>query len=232
MRRYVVDRVRNGITHHPENKLSEYIALGGRSTGKPLSYSTIEKTFYQFFICGDTLTTPFNHKYQEGLNPRQLEIKQIVRLMNMLAEQIYIDQFDFGRGTNRLENDVQNGEEIDDGHLRAFRMSKEEVVHNWVRSIRQIVYQYSILTGKQTDESRLFQDVIPDECWNNIANFVDALGQLALWRNRDLSFSLFGTKRNSDVWQAIFETGRTPDGTTIMPEGLNLIEMSKGPHQK
>ena len=46
MRRYVLDRVRNGITAHPDNKLRDYIEHGGRSTGKPLSYSAVENTFY------------------------------------------------------------------------------------------------------------------------------------------------------------------------------------------
>ena len=48
MRRYVLDRVRDSITTHPENKLRDYIEYGGRKSEKPLSYSTIEKTFYKF----------------------------------------------------------------------------------------------------------------------------------------------------------------------------------------
>ena len=71
MRRYVLDRVRDGITTHPDNKLREYIEYGGRSTGKPLSYSAVENTFYQFFIYRQVLTTPFNYRFQEGANPRQ-----------------------------------------------------------------------------------------------------------------------------------------------------------------
>ena len=69
MRRYVLDRVRDGITSHPDNKLRDYIEYGGRKTGKPLSYSAIENTFYQFFIHGQPLPTAFNYRHQEGGNP-------------------------------------------------------------------------------------------------------------------------------------------------------------------
>ena len=110
---YVLDRVRDGITTHPDNNLREYIEYGGRSTGKPLRYSAVENTFYQFFIYRQVLTTPFNYRFQEGANPRQLEIAQTVRLMNIVADEIYINQFDPARGTQYIESDVQKGKDIE-----------------------------------------------------------------------------------------------------------------------
>ena len=228
MRRYVLDRVRDGITTHPDNKLRDYIEHGGRSTGKPLSYIAVENTFYQFFIYSQVLTTPFNDRFQEGTNPRQLEIEQTVRLMNIVADAIYIDQFDPTRGTQYIESDVQKGKDIAEPHLRAFRMSKQEVLHSWVRLVRQIVYQYFVMTGKPIDENRLFQQEISEACWRNVENFIDALRRLPLWVNKDLSLLAFGTKRTNEYWQSIFENGRTPDGGVVMPSGLNLLEMIKG----
>ncbi len=225
MRRYVLDRVRDGITTRPDNKLREYIEYGGRSTGKPLSYNAVENTFYQFFIFGQVLTTPFNYRFQEGTNPRQLEIEQTVRLMNIVAEKIYVDQFDPVRGTRYIESDVQKGKDISEPHLRAFRMSKQEILHSWVRLVRQIVYQYFVTTGKPIDESKLFQQEIPNACWKNVENFIDALRHLPLWVNKDLSLSAFGTKRNNEFWHSIFETGSTPEGGVVMPSGLNLLDM-------
>ena len=228
MRRYVLDRVRDGITTHPDNKLREYIEYGGRSTGKPLSYSAVENTFYQFFIYRQVLTTPFNYRFQEGANPRQLEIEQTSRLMNIVADEIYIDQFDPARGTRYIESDVQKGKDIEEPHLRAFRMSKQEILHSWVRLVRQIVYQYFVTTGKPIDESKLFQQELPDACWKNVENFINALKRLPLWINKDHSLSHFGAKRNNDYWQSIFESGCTPDDGRVMPSGLNLLEMIRG----
>ena len=226
MRRYVVDRVRDSITNHPDNKLRDYVERGGRGTQKPLSYSTIEKTFYQFFIYGDVLATPFNYRFEEGQNPRQLEIDQIVRLMNIIADKIYVGQFDPQRGTSRIESDVQKGIDVDEPHLRAFRMSKEEIIHNWLQFVRRVVRDYFIHTHQSPDEEVLFQQEIPESCWENVENFIDSLARLPVWVNKDLALTVFGSKQNNNFWRAIFTTGRTPDGRSeVMAGGLNLMEM-------
>ena len=146
-----------------------------------LSYSTVEKTFYSFFVYGDLLTTPFNYRLEEGDNPRRLEIEQIIRLMNIIAEKIYVGKFDRSLGTRRIENNIQKGVEISDLHLCAFRMAKEEVIYNWLRYIRQIVQHHFINMGEPIDEERLFQYPIPDSCWENIEKFISALQRLPLW---------------------------------------------------
>ncbi len=174
------------------------------------------------------MITPFNYNFEGGTNPRQLEIDHVVRLMNIIADHIYIGQFDPTRGIRRIENDVQKGQDISEPHLRAFRMAKEEIIHNWLRLVRQIVYQYFITTGKPIDEGKLFQDEIPEACWQNIENFIDALKHLPLWVNKDPSISAFGAKQNNAYWHSIFKTGKTPDGAVVMHEGLDLLEMIKG----
>ena len=228
MRRYVLDRVRDGITRHPDNKLRDYIEYGGRSTSKPLSYIAVENSFYQHFIHDQLLTTPFNHRFQEGTNPRQLEIEQMVKLMNIVAEKIYIDKFDPKKGTQYIESDVRKGKEIAEPHLRAFRMSKQEILHSWIRLVRQVVYQYFVNMGKPIDESKLFQQEIPEPCWKNVENFIDSLTRLPLWANKDLAFTDFDAKRTNEYWLTIFQTGSREDGGVVIPSGgLNLTEMIK-----
>ena len=225
MRRYVVDRVRYGITNHADNRLREYIELGGRSTRRPLSYSTIEKTFYRFLIYDKMLSTPFSDRYEEGLNPRQLEIEQIVKLMNIIADKIYIDQFDFELGNARIESDVEKGKDIPESHLRASRISKEEIVHNLARLIRQVMYQYFVNIGTPLNEDKLFHNLIPEQCWDNVKRFLDAFVKLSVWVNRALPMSIFGRKNPNGFWESIFKTGNTPDGIRVLSEGLNLIKM-------
>ena len=43
MKRYILDAVRDSVTHDPDNGLRQYIDLGGRKNTKPLSYSTVDK---------------------------------------------------------------------------------------------------------------------------------------------------------------------------------------------
>ncbi len=230
MRKYVIDWVRNSITTARKNKLRDYIDYGGRGKEMPLSYSTIEKTFYHLFISGELLVTPFNHRSDEGLNPRELEIEQVVKLMNIIAEKIYIGSFDHKRGTGRIEFDIRKGKDVPAPHLRACRMAREEVIRNWLMYVKQLVQHYFITTGKPIVNSKLFQYQIPDACWGNIENYISALIKLPLWVNRDLSRSVFGGKQAYGYWQLIFLEGTTPDGVVVMPSGLNLIEMIKPSH--
>ena len=67
----------------------------------------------------------------------------------------------------------------------------------------------------------------PELLWRNIRNFVANLRDLPFWVNRDLSLTLFGGKQVYNFWQKIFESGVTPEGTRILEEGLNFIEMIK-----
>ena len=226
MRRYVLDAVRDTITHHAENKLKEFIDFGGRGKERPFSYSTIEKTFYSFFIYGDLLDVPLNYRADEGENPRELEEDQILKLMNLIADHLYIGRFDQQIGTARVENRIQKGEDIPENHLTAHRMAREEILYGWLRFVDQIVQNYFITTGKTFQKEKLFQYRFPEPLWENIENFLVNLRRLPLWVNRDLSATVFGGKQNYEYWQTIFETGKTPQGQTLIASGgINLIKM-------
>ena len=172
MRRYILDAVRDAITHHPDNKLKDYIEFGGKGKERPLSYSSVEKTFYSFFIYGDVLETPLNHRMEEDENPRELEKEQIQKLMNVVADKVYAGKNDPAIGTARIENQIQKGVDVSEGHLRAFRLSREEILYAWLRLIRQIVQNYFITIGKPIQEDKLFQYRFPEPLWDSIENFV------------------------------------------------------------
>lgn len=229
IKRYALDAVRAAITHHPENELTRYVEFGGKSTEKPLSYSTIEKTFLSFFIYPELLDTPLNYKADDGLNPRQLEIDQVVRLMNLVAEVLLVDQFDMELGTGRLENKVQKGEDIPEPHLRAFRMCKEEILYSWLSYVRQIVQLHFTMAGQPFDQTRSFQYKFPEELWDRLRAYLLNLRALTLWVNRDLSATVFGGKQNADFWRTIFHDGTTPQGQQVLSAPINLMEMIKDP---
>lgn len=227
IKRYILDAVRNGVTSNPDNKLRDYIDFGGRGKESPLSYSTIEKTFYSFFVHQEVLETPINYRAEEGENPRIVECAQILRLMNLIAEVIYIDKFDSEVGTDKIESKLQKGETFKLEHLRAFRMSKEEIVYNWLQYVGQIARHYFITLGKPDPKDRLFQVPFPDQVWENIRKFLENLGAMPLWANSDLSDTVFGGKQNNSFWKTVFETGRTPQGMVVLAQPLNLIDMIK-----
>ncbi len=227
MKRYILDSIRDSITHNPENKLKDFIDFGGRAQEKPLSYSTIEKTFYSFFIYRNALQTPINYRLEEGENPRDLEKRQILRLMNIIAEEIYIGRFDPDIGTSKIENRIQKGEEIPEPHLVAYRISKEEIIYNWLKYISQIIKNYFIMQGKPIDENKLFEYNLPEPLWDRIRIFIRNFRDLPIWVDKELSSTVFGGKQNYEYWQTIFETGKTPQGLSVLPEPINLMEMIK-----
>ena len=225
IKKYVLDAVRNSISHHPDNKLKDYIEFGGKAKEKPFSYSTIEKTFYAHFINGDILETSLDYRLEEGLNPRELEKEQILRLMNIIADKIYIGKYDPTFGSARIENKIQKNEEVDESHVRAHRMAREEILYNWLKYIRQIVHNFYIMQGVPVDEKKLFQYRFPDTLWTNLENFIDNISKLPVWVNRELSATVYGGKQNLDFWQHIFETGQTPSGQQVLSEFINLMNM-------
>ena len=225
MKRYILDAVRDAITHNPDNKLKDYIDFGGRGKEKPLSYSTIEKTFYSFFIFQDTLETPIDYQMEEGENPREIEKAQILKLMNIIAEEVFIGKFDSDIGTYRVENRFQSGENLPLDHVRAFRMSKEEILYNWLKYVEQIIKNYFIMQGAPIREEKLFQYAFPVPLWERLRSFLKNLSALPVWINKELSSTIFGGKQNYEYWQEVFERGRTPQGLRVLTEPINLMKM-------
>jgi hypothetical protein len=225
LKRYILDSIRDGVTRNSDNKLMEYIDLGGRAKEKPMSYSSIEKTFYSFFIYQDLLDTPISFKLEEGTNPRSLEKSQIVQLMNIIAEEIFIGKFDFEIGTAQLESKIQKNEILPIEHMRAYRMAKEEILYNWLKYLSQIIQTHFISLGHPVDEKKLFQYEFSETLWNNIRNYVVNLSELPLWTNNELSNTVFGGKQNNQFWQTIFSTGSTPQGFKVLVSPLNLNQL-------
>lgn len=225
MKRYILDAVRDSITHNSENKLKDFIDFGGRGKEKPLSYSSIEKSFYSFFIYQDVLETPLNYQLESGENPRELEKEQILELMNIVAEEIYVGRYDADIGTYRIENRLQAGESLPIEHICAFRMSKEEILWNWLKYVSQIIRNYFLMQGTPLQEDKLFQYKFPEPLWDRIRAFVRNFRNLPIWTNTALSSTVFGGKQNYEFWQHIFEKGKAPQGQQVLAEPINLMKM-------
>lgn len=227
LKRYILDSVRDAVTRNPENKIMEFVDLGGRAKEKPISYSSVEKTFFSFFIYQDLLDTPISHNLEAGTNPRSLEKIQIVRLMNVIAEEIFIGKFDFDIGTSMIESKIQKNEDVPLEHVRAYRMGKEEIMYNWLRYLSQIVQSHFISLGKPIDNQKLFQYQFSDILWQNIRNYIKNLSVLPLWTNNQLSATVFGGKQNYQYWQTIFSTGSSPQGVRVLAEPLDLLKLQQ-----
>ncbi|MCY0897576.1 MAG: HNH endonuclease signature motif containing protein [Firmicutes bacterium] len=224
--RYILDDVRIGIIHHPENTLKDYIEFSGREGDKPLSYNTIEKTAFSLFLRKTPLGLPLNYKLELDENPRQLEKEQIVRLFGILAQTVYIGHYDFDVGANKLEERVRKGHPVPEGHLRAVRISREEVLFNLMRYVRDLVRRHFLMQGHAgVEDDELFERKFPEELWALLERLIRNLSQLPVWVNPSLSGSVFGSTHDHDYWKIVFETGQDRLGTKVLARPLNLDEL-------
>jgi hypothetical protein len=225
MERYVVDAQRDAITHAQDNKLLEFVEWAGKSLAKPLSYSTIERTFFSEFLYKKALDTPIELGMEEGTNPRLLEREQLIRFMSLFADVFFVGNWDPELGGRRLESRVQSGEKIPESHLRAWRIAREEVMVNVLRWVRLVIANYNAYTGQVVKEDRLLQVKLSDALWERLRNFLVSLSKLPCWIDKNLGNTVFGPKQNSDYWETVFQTGKSPSNIQILASGLDLNEM-------
>ena len=230
IRRYITDSIKYSITDSAENRLKGYIDHGGKAKELPISYSAFDKTLLSSFVSSKRiLKTPIDFRSDQGVNPRELEIEQIVKILNILADKIYINKFLPEVGTWRIEKKIidQKDQEVTDDHLIAYRISKEEIMYNWVQYLKMVVKAYFTNTGQMIEDEEIFQKPFDEQLWKNLESFIENLSALPLWRDRSMAPTVFAGKNTYDYWKEIFDTGSDVNGATVLARPLNFMEMIK-----
>ncbi len=230
IKKYIVDSLKHSVTEAAENKLKDFLDREGKAKDLPISYSAFDKTYLSLFIDSKKiLGTPINFRSDEGSNPRELEITQIIELCNIIAEEIYVNKFRPEIGVYRIEDRVLKGQDSDisDEHLIAYRISKEEIMYNWLQYLKAVIKNYFSNTGVIFEENSLFQQKFDDQLWTNLRSFIINLCRLPLWRDRSKANTTFSGKSNYDYWKVIFNTGKTPENVQVLAKPLNFVEMIK-----
>lgn len=225
MLRYIIDSVRDSITYNKDNRLMEFVEWSGKGADRPLAYASIERTFFKEFLYKRALETAIDEGMERGDNPRVLERDQLVRLMTLFADVFFVGQWDPETGGRRLESRLQQGDSIPEGHLRAWRIAREEILGNVLRWARAVIEHYYAWTGQVVDQERLLHRQFPGDLWRRVELFLQNLADLPCWIDKGLSITVFGAKQNSEFWKAIFETGRAPTGVSVLAQPLDLQRM-------
>ena len=219
MERFIIDAQRNAIARDSENRLLEFVEWSGRGTDRPMAYSTVDRAFFQL-LYQKALSIPIDQGTERGL-----ERRQVTHLMNIFADTFLVSNWDFDIGGRRLESRIQKGEKFPPEHLRAWRISREEVAVNVMRWVRLVIENYNAVNMHQVERERLFIEEFPDLLWGNIQRFLENLSKLRCWTDTNLSSSVFGPKQNQDYWDSVFRTGKSPTGTVVLTGGLELQDM-------
>ena len=233
VKKFIVDGIKRAIQTAEDNRLKDFIDYEGKAKTFPISYSTFDKVFLASFVGSKSiLSTPLNFNSESGLNPRELEIQQISRLLSLIADEVYIGKFSKETGVYRLEDNIAKGRDADisEAHLIAFRMSKEEIAMAWVPKLVEVIrtFFYTLGQGSRLSESNPFQTPFPEQLWSNLRNFIVNLAALPLWKDREMSKSHFSGKKTAEFWKTVFSTGKTPDGVPVLAKPLEILEMIQG----
>ena len=220
--RYIVDAVRDSITRDKDNKLMDFVEWAGKGAEKPLSYSTVEKTFYSEFLYMKPIDVPLAAGLDTGTNPRGLEREQMKRLMSLFAEVFFLEQWTPEVGGRRIEDRVLKGEPIPLPHLRAWRVAREEVLINILDWIRLTIENYYAFNQEMIYKERLMQRPHPEALWSTLATVLRNMGDLPCWVDSKLAQTIFGGKPNREFWKKIFLTGMSPTGIRVLATGLDL----------
>lgn len=148
-------------------------------------------------------------------------------LMGLFAKIFYVGSWDHDIGGRQIENRIRKGDPIPDNHLRAWRISREEVAVNVMRWVGLVIENYNAVQGNFVAKDRLLLEEFSDSLWGNIRRFLENLSLLPCWTNRELSLTVFGPKQNVGYWESVFKTGKSPAPVNlpVIPLGLNLQEM-------
>ena len=220
--RYIVDAVRDGITREPKNKLMDFVEYAGKGTEKPLSYSTVSKTFYSEFLYMKPVDAPLSAGIEMGTNARIVEREQMVRLMSLFADVFFVEQWDRELTGRRIEDRVLKGEPIPLPHLRAWRVAREEVLINILEWVRLAIEFYYAFNQEMLDKERIMQKRHPDTLWFMAETALRNISDLPCWVDTKLAQTIFGGKPNRDFWKKIFADGVSPTGIRVLARGLDL----------
>ncbi len=219
MERYIVDAQRDAIARNGDNRLLEFVEWSGKGNDRPMAYSTVESCFFQL-LCTKALSTPIDQGSE-----RELERRQMTELMSLFADVFYIGHWDHDIGGRQLENRIRKGDKIPDGHIRAWRISREEVAVNVMRWVRLVIENHFAVAMRRVDRDRLLLEEFPQSLWGNIQTFLNNLSALPCWINPELSATVFGPKQNLDYWHSVFNVGNSPGGLPVIASGLDLHRM-------
>lgn len=225
MERYIIDAQRDAVTHDTGNKLLEFVEWAGKGADRPISYSTVEKTFFSEFLFKKALESPIDAGIEQGTNPRLVEREQMIRLMSLFAEVFFIDHWDPELGGRQLESKLQRGEKIFTGTLEGLADCPRGGARKCHAVGTSRAGELLCFHRQSRPRGRILQTPLPDDVWVRLKNFLDNLSRLPCWIDSNLSTTVFGPKQSRDYWEKVFTSGRAPTGQQILTQGLDLTLM-------
>ena len=230
-KQYIIGSIKHSLIIHKDNRLVDFIRLRSKLRNRPIELRSFEIALFGTFINSHTvLNTPINLKNDQGQTTRSLEVNQMVQLLNILADALYINKFDLNIRFSRVEKNLldKKDTQYSDDYLIAYRLGKEEILYNLMQYLKMVITSYFEQSVSVINQDNIFQTKFDDQLWVYIKNFVRNVSQLPLWKSRsNVACNLFLGKYTYGYWEVIFKTGKNEDDTPILNKPLNTEELIK-----
>ncbi len=233
------------------SKILEYVDISERKIS-PLGYLTLKHGILSSFMNLELLDSPIyygENKLKES--QRRIQVSQLQKLCDILAEEIYIDKYDKTNEYGNLNEKIANNTiTVSDEHLIAFRLSSFYIFPKFMRYIGEIIKNYLLKTKINYDDlftnkfdaelwreiieekasidyTDLFTNKFDDELWREIRLFIRNFASLPLWNSRDKDFTknVFCNFDVATSWKKNLETGVTENGIQVLEEPIDVTKM-------
>jgi len=223
----------------PENKFFKFVEMEkARSRTLPISYDSVEKTFFRWFIDSTPCEVDIYECENQGKPyPRDIEAKNVVKLMNLLAEKTLENKFDKNIGAYKIEEQIRKGKSIPDDHLRAFRLYRPAAFVVWCELLKEAIATYLIMNRKITNDmkterkkgkgTRIFWAELNENDWNAISKMIDKMISHKIWIDRGETISnAFGQTR-PEFFKRFLEKGEI-EGKKLIDQPIDIQFLLSG----
>lgn len=242
---YLKSRVRDGKNLTDENgspmknEFFDFVEKDvARSKTWPISYDSVEKTFFRHFIdatpCEEQINVDADKPYI-----RDIEARNLVKLMNLFANKVLKGKFDKNIGIYKLEDKIKKGDTTVPGeHLVAYRLFRPAAFVVWCEFLKEAIAGYLIMNRKITNEmkkerkkgkgTRVFWVDLEKEDWTAIEKIVDRLIRHKIWRDRGpVIANAFGQTR-PDFFRTLLEKGQIEGTGKVLDEPIDIQYLQSG----
>jgi hypothetical protein len=166
------------ILNDPANKLGDFISEKNRARRQPLTYYRIEKTLFRHLLS----PIPNAAEFQSDEDFREVEERNLVRLMSIIGEEGLLDRW--------------NPERADAVHQRTERIFSAGAIRAWVRILRDVLNAYLQLYLKGPEEAqRVLYRNLTEEQFGWSRRFIRQIFAHSVWDapdtgDQDISKSL------------------------------------------
>jgi hypothetical protein len=185
--------------------------ITARSKTYPISYDTLSKTFLKLIYL-----KPAEEKLSISIDYRNIETKNIWRIMEIFVDKCLKNKFDIDTGIYKIEERlISDPNSVTDDHLIAYRLCRQSAMVIWVDEFKKAL-SLLLKTKNKFEEAawskeRVLWSKIDDSDFDTIGKMFTVIRDHKIWREKNNAeiISSLGSTKISD-WKNLLLNGKLP----------------------